>query len=137
MRRFSILLTLLASFTVCFLSGCGSVQYYQHSKVPAPAGENLTEVTLRIGETVKMVKHTRGIAIGGGYMEGVVLEDPSLVKIRYGKSGGADRFDPLVSMTGVRQGSCWAIYSNRLGSKNYAELESYGGSKFRVKVLEP
>ena len=107
----------MACGLTCLLTSCGGIRHYLHTDVPAPAGQQLAPVALTVGESVKAVKHTRGVAIAGGYVEGITIEDPTIAMVRYGIDGNGDRFDPVVRIVGLRPGTTRAAYGNRLGEK--------------------
>jgi len=100
---------------VYLLSSCGGITRYYHHDIPTQPGVKLAPVTIQVGQTVKLLKHTHGIIpLGGGYIEGVTIEDPSVVSVKYGKDG-SDLFDPFVYITGRKPGSTRAVYCNRIG----------------------
>ena len=114
------LLRSIFGFSVVLFTSCGGIKYYKHptlSKRSHPQASPLDPVVLNAGEKVKLLKHTRGMIIGGGYIEGVVIEDPTLVAAHYGKAAKSDRFAPLVTVTGLKSGSTRAVYCNRLGER--------------------
>ena len=97
----------------CLVAGCGSIRYYQHKGGP-PYSSKLQDVHLKVGQRVKVLKHSSGL-MWGGYIHGVAVEDLSIVEVQYGKDGKGDRWDPLVSLVGVKPGHCRAAYVNRMG----------------------
>lgn len=106
---------LVSALVSVLLTSCGGVRYYQHAGNVAPQGEVLEPVILRVGETKKVVKHTMGLmSIGGGYIQGVYVQDPSVVSVRYGEDGQGDKFEPLQTISGLKPGVTRAIYGNRL-----------------------
>lgn len=127
----------------CLMTSCGSVRHFQHAKVPAPEGKTLSPLTLRVGETRKMVKHTFGLlSIGGGYVQGVSVENSSLVRIDYGKNRQVitgEVFDPYVYITGLKPGKTRAAYDNRLSSSYHFGQENEASSlrlTFVIEVVE-
>lgn len=111
-----VTIPLLALFSV-LLTSCGGLSYYKHPAASQQSAPQLAPVTLRANETIKLLKHSRGIAIVGGYIEGVAIEDTSIARVHYGKENESDRFAPLARLTGISHGSTRAVYCNRLGER--------------------
>lgn len=103
-------------FLLCLLPGCGGITRYVHRELPDQPGRSLSSVSLDVGESIRILKHTRGIAIGGGYIEGVAIEDPAIVGVLYGRDG-QDEFAPQVFLKALKPGTTRAVYCNRLGEQ--------------------
>ena len=67
------------------------------------------------GQSLKMLTHRSGM-MWGGYKEGIVVEDPSIVQVRYGKDG-SDNWAPAAYLIGLKPGKTRAVYCNRLGER--------------------
>ena len=120
----------------CLLSSCGTLRYYQHPKALSST-EGLRNLHLKVGQSVKLLRHSSGL-IWGGYIHGVDVEDSTLIDVRYGKGGKGDSFDPLVELVGLKPGSCRVVYSNRLGAdfdfEDEGELSRAKGRVFTIYV---
>ncbi|MFC4992062.1 hypothetical protein [Rubritalea tangerina] len=119
----------LAGMVVLGLTGCGGIRYAQHDARAVRSGGELSPVHLEVGGAKKVVTHRQGVALVGGYREGVWLEDESVAEVRYGD--GSDRFAPEVYLVGKKEGETWAWYGNRLGS---APRGDQVAGRFRVEV---
>ncbi|MBT8045422.1 MAG: hypothetical protein KJO79_10765 [Verrucomicrobiae bacterium] len=100
--------------TVC-LSGCGGLKRYYHPDPVTDPGETLAPVTISVGDSIRLLKHSRGL-MWGGYIDGVAIENPRVVKIRYGKDH-KNWSDPSLYLIGLKPGVTRAVYCNRIGQQ--------------------
>ena len=110
-----MLKTMISLFIAFLLTGCGGLTYYAHDDVRSAERSALKTITMRPGQELKMLTHRTGI-MWGGYKEGIVIEDPSIAAIRYGKDG-SDNWAPAVYLIGLKPGRTRAAYCNRLGER--------------------
>lgn len=135
MNRFLLLATLIS-----MLTSCGGVTRYYHRDISTssrtPEG-TLATVTIRAGQEVKFLKHSRGL-MWGGYIEGLAIEDPNIVSLQYGNKGqNGDPFTPLLSIKGLQPGTTRAAYTNRMGEQpNFHQdlPEYFKRSSFKIIV---
>lgn len=109
---------LTAIILTSLLSACGSVKHYYHGDTvfqTRPAGTPLETITIEVGQDVKLLKHTQGL-MWGGYIQGVAIEDPDIVSLRFGKDN-SNSFDPTVYIKGLKPGVTRAVYCNRIGER--------------------
>ncbi|GAA5495125.1 hypothetical protein Rhal01_01297 [Rubritalea halochordaticola] len=118
------------------LTSCGGITHYVHKDAETRSGQ-MTPVTLKAGEEKLMLKHTQGIAIVGGYKEGISVEDSSIAQVRYGDGSEADSYAPKAYLIGKKPGITRAVYTNRLAPHQFAEqYETPATSSFKVIVEE-
>lgn len=124
---------ILAAAAMLTLTSCGGIRYYVHQdeavQQATRSAVELETVELRVGQQLKLLKHSQGIAIIGGYKQGVVVEDTNVVGVQYGD--GTDDFAAEVYLIGKKVGVTMAGYGNRLGAGlNYTT----SSPRFRVIV---
>ena len=119
---------------VLLLTGCGGLTYYAHDEVPSLRGKALSAVTVEAGQTIKLLKHSTGL-MWGGFKEGVVVEDSTIVEVRYGKDG-SDNWAPTVYLIGLKPGTTRAVYCNRLGERpDFSQALDDGFQKHSFEVI--
>lgn len=111
------LFPLFACSLVFVLTSCGGIRNYLHPESARTAEGGLVPVELVVGQEVKVLKHTQGIAIVGGYKAGLRVADPSIAEVRYGDGSEEDSMAPNVYLTGGKQGETRACYVNRYGGE--------------------
>lgn len=107
------------------LTSCGGITRYVHKDVDIRGGQ-LAPVMLKVGEEKLMLKHTQGIAIVGGYKEGITVEDDSIAQVRYGNGSEADSYSPKAYLIGTKPGTTRAAYTNRLAPYSFPKLDIKG-----------
>lgn len=107
------------------LTSCGGITRYIHKDADLRTGQ-LAPVTLKAGEQKLILKHTQGIAIVGGYKEGISVEDPTIALVRYGNGTQADFYAPKAYLIAKKPGTTRAAYTNRLAPYSFPKLDIKG-----------
>jgi hypothetical protein len=118
------------------LCGCGGSKNYLHEHIPAR--QELSSVALGLGETLVAIRWTSSLVpLPGGYLPGLIADDPSIVRIAYEYRGRSLQ----VSLTGLKPGQTRIYYVNKLSFNNpvksfseYGRGSEHGFAFFNLDV---